>query len=66
MVSTNETPAGGPGLGNNCSLRNGPETTKSSPAAQAVSRDLLRDAVYDAAADAINYRQSVRGFGPRE
>jgi hypothetical protein len=33
-----------------------------SPEAQAVSRDLLRDAVYDGAADAISYLEGIRVF----
>jgi hypothetical protein len=33
-----------------------------SPEAQAVSRDMLRDSVYDGAADAISYLEGIRVF----
>jgi hypothetical protein len=38
------------------------ESSNPSPQAQAVSRDMLRDAVYDGAADAISYLEGIRVF----
>jgi hypothetical protein len=38
------------------------ESSKPSPEAQAFSRDLLRDSVYDVAADAISYLEGIRVF----